>query len=148
MPGTDGDPDQTAHGDGRDTRQTDSVDQHRRHRANSFAVGDLVLIHMPENSDRSVEDWYCQPHVTKNYRGGHIWFLEYHEVVAVEGNQLVFKEPIRMDIRSQDGWYAARIRPCWLNCSNCGSWHAWPASSNRPRSITVDVASRSDIAFS
>jgi len=72
--------------------------------ASSFAVGDLVLVHMPENSDKSVEDWYCQPHVTKNYWAGHIWFLEYHEVVAVEGNQLVFKEPIRMDIRSQDGW--------------------------------------------
>jgi len=84
----------------------------------NLAVGDRILIRMPELWDpsgpnpnstvtarnREIKEWYMNPRNPHSAWDNPIWFKEYHEITAIQGNTITLREPLRMDIRAQDDW--------------------------------------------
>lgn len=113
--------------------------------ASDFSVGDRILIRMPELFDPNspivppaivernleIKEWYMSPRTPDSYWDNPVWFKEYHEVAAIDGNVLTLREPVRMDIRAQDDWsvweYPEHLTEVGVEDIRFrGNWHVTP----------------------
>jgi len=96
----------------------------------SFKVGDWVVLSLEDNSPAAVAaavaPFKPDPAWTSLIKDG-VQIDEFHCIEAIKGNQLVFKEPIHVDVDHAAGWKVSAIRPLEEvgveQIAFCGNWH-------------------------